>query len=97
MVDGLRTFVLDEGMGDPVVLLHGIPTQAYLWRDVARVVVRAHRVIPTCSVSVSPTAPLLPIFPRSGRRTTWIASWRNSGSTVSVWSHMTTERSSGPN
>jgi pimeloyl-ACP methyl ester carboxylesterase len=45
MVDGLRTFVLDEGMGDPVVLLHGIPTQAYLWRDVARVVVRAHRVI----------------------------------------------------
>jgi pimeloyl-ACP methyl ester carboxylesterase len=45
VVDGLRTFVLDEGMGDPVVFLHGIPTQAYLWRDVAHIVVRQRRVI----------------------------------------------------
>lgn len=45
MVDGLRTHVLDEGMGDPVVMLHGIPTQAYLWRDVARVVSRERRAI----------------------------------------------------
>jgi len=37
--------VLDHGFGDPVVFLHGIPTQAYLWRDVARVVGRQHRVI----------------------------------------------------
>ena len=44
-VAGLRTFVLDEGMGDPVVFLHGIPTQAFLWRDVARVVAMEHRVI----------------------------------------------------
>jgi pimeloyl-ACP methyl ester carboxylesterase len=44
-VDGLRTFVLDEGSGEPVVFLHGIPTQAFLWRDVADVVAREHRVI----------------------------------------------------
>jgi pimeloyl-ACP methyl ester carboxylesterase len=41
----LRTCVLDEGMGEPLVLLHGIPTQAFLWRDVARMVAREHRVI----------------------------------------------------
>jgi pimeloyl-ACP methyl ester carboxylesterase len=44
-VDGLRTWVLDTGFGDPVVFLHGIPTQAYLWRDVARVVGRDFRAI----------------------------------------------------
>lgn len=44
-VNGLRTMILDHGFGDPVVFLHGIPTQAYLWRDVARVVGREHRVI----------------------------------------------------
>lgn len=42
---GLRTFVLEEGYGDPVVLLHGIPSQAYLWRDVARGLARDYRVI----------------------------------------------------
>jgi 2-hydroxymuconate-semialdehyde hydrolase len=42
---GHRTFVLDEGSGDPVVFLHGIPTQAFLWRDVTSVVARKHRVI----------------------------------------------------
>jgi pimeloyl-ACP methyl ester carboxylesterase len=44
-VDGIRTFVLDSGMGDPVVFLHGIPSQAYLWRDVAQVVSHRARVI----------------------------------------------------
>jgi pimeloyl-ACP methyl ester carboxylesterase len=24
---------IDEGSGDPLVLLHGIPTWGYLWRD----------------------------------------------------------------
>jgi pimeloyl-ACP methyl ester carboxylesterase len=37
-VDGLRTWVLDEGLGEPVVFLHGIPTSSYVWRDVVRVV-----------------------------------------------------------
>lgn len=44
-IDGLRTFVLDAGMGDPVVFLHGIPTQAFLWRDVVQVVGHRWRVV----------------------------------------------------
>lgn len=42
---GHRTLVLDEGAGEPVVFLHGIPTQAFMWRDVAGVVARGHRAI----------------------------------------------------
>lgn len=37
--------VFDEGSGEPVVMLHGIPTHAYLWRDVARVVSVSQRVV----------------------------------------------------
>jgi 2-hydroxymuconate-semialdehyde hydrolase len=44
-IDGLRTFVLDTGYGDPVVFLHGIPTSSFLWRDVGEVVSRRWRVI----------------------------------------------------
>ena len=33
-VDGLRTFVREEGSGDPVVLMHGLPTSSYLYRKV---------------------------------------------------------------
>ena len=44
-IDGLRTFVLDTGMGEPVVFLHGIPTSSFLWRDVAQVVSHRWRVI----------------------------------------------------
>ncbi|MEI2616927.1 MAG: alpha/beta fold hydrolase [Thermomicrobiales bacterium] len=45
VVDGIRTFVLDEGLGEPIVFLHGIPTSSFLWRDVARVVSRERRAI----------------------------------------------------
>lgn len=44
-VAGLRTYVLDEGLGAPVLLLHGIPTQAFLWRDVARGLAGRWRVV----------------------------------------------------
>jgi 2-hydroxymuconate-semialdehyde hydrolase len=37
--------VLDEGSGHPVVMLHGIPTHSFLWRDVSRVVSLGQRVI----------------------------------------------------
>ena len=30
--DGVGSFVLDEGTGDPVVCLHGVPASAYLYR-----------------------------------------------------------------
>jgi haloalkane dehalogenase len=31
---GVRSFVREEGSGDPVVLVHGVPTCSYLWRKV---------------------------------------------------------------
>lgn len=34
-VDGVELRVLDEGAGPPVLLLHGFPDRAELWRDVA--------------------------------------------------------------
>jgi haloalkane dehalogenase len=33
-VNGRRIAYVDEGSGDPVVLLHGNPTSSYLWRNV---------------------------------------------------------------
>jgi|GEM_PF-82174 len=32
--NGLDLHYLDEGSGDPIILLHGVPTSSYLWRDV---------------------------------------------------------------
>lgn len=36
---------VDEGSGDPVLFLHGIPTWSYLWRDVAPPIRDGRRVI----------------------------------------------------
>jgi haloalkane dehalogenase len=33
-VDGVRLHYVDEGDGDPIVLLHGEPTSSYLWRKI---------------------------------------------------------------
>jgi len=44
--DGLRLHYLDEGRGAPVMLFHGEPTWAYLYRKIAAVLVTAgYRVI----------------------------------------------------
>lgn len=40
-----RWFVRDMGRGDPVVLLHGIPTSSFLWRKVLSVLARDARAI----------------------------------------------------
>lgn len=46
-VDGhdLDVAYYDEGSGDPVVFLHGIPTNSFLWRDVISPVAAERRVI----------------------------------------------------
>ena len=33
-VRGYRMSYVDEGSGDPIVLLHGNPTSSYLWRNI---------------------------------------------------------------
>ena len=46
-VDGhdLEVAYYDDGDGEPVVFLHGIPTSSFLWRDVAPPLSDEHRVI----------------------------------------------------
>ena len=43
--DGLRMHYLDEGSGDPILLLHGEPTWAYLYRKVIPPLAQRARVI----------------------------------------------------
>ncbi len=48
MIDGLRIHYLDEGPkdADPIILLHGLPTWSYLYRDMIPILTEAgHRVI----------------------------------------------------
>lgn len=44
-VDGHRIAYIDEGNGMPVLLMHGIPTNALMWRDVIPVLSKHFRVI----------------------------------------------------
>ena len=44
-VNGRRLAYVDEGIGRPIVLLHGNPTSSYLWRNVVPHLVESGRVI----------------------------------------------------
>ena len=44
-VDGVKIHYVDEGSGDPVVFLHGIPTWSYLWRNIIPTVATQCRCI----------------------------------------------------
>lgn len=44
-VHGKRIAYIDEGTGEPIVLLHGNPTSSYLWRNVVPELVDSGRVI----------------------------------------------------
>jgi len=43
--DGLRMHYVDEGVGDPVLLLHGEPTWAYLYRKMVTPLAGVARVV----------------------------------------------------
>ena len=58
-LDGLRLHYLDEGAGDPVLLLHGEPTWSFLWR----------RLIPPLAARRRVVAPDLLGFGRSDKPT----------------------------
>ena len=44
-VDGLRLHYLEQGSGDPVLMLHGWPTSSYLWRNIIGAVGEGNRAI----------------------------------------------------
>jgi pimeloyl-ACP methyl ester carboxylesterase len=44
-LSGVRVAYLDEGRGEPVVMVHGIPTSSYLWRNMIRVLSPDFRLI----------------------------------------------------
>ena len=33
-VDGAKLHYIEQGQGDPILFLHGVPTSSYLWRNV---------------------------------------------------------------
>jgi haloalkane dehalogenase len=43
--DGLRLHYLDEGSGDPVVMVHGNPTWSFYWRELVKALSPEYRVI----------------------------------------------------
>ena len=45
VVNGKRLAYIEEGHGDPIVLLHGTPTSSYLWRNVIPELTASGRVI----------------------------------------------------
>ena len=44
-VDGISIRYVDQGEGAPIVLVHGIPTSSFLWRDVIEKLSNHGRVI----------------------------------------------------
>ena len=44
-VDGLRLHYLEQGSGEPVLMLHGWPTSSYLWRGIVPAVGEGNRAI----------------------------------------------------
>lgn len=62
--DGIGLSYLDEGEGDPVVMVHGNPTWSFYWRDLVRDLREDHRVIALdhvgCGRSDKPAADAYP-------------------------------------
>lgn len=45
IVDGVRIHYVDQGEGDPVLMVHGQPTWSYLWRNIIPAIAENHRAI----------------------------------------------------
>lgn len=45
LADGIRLHVVEYGSGEPLLLLHGLPTTSYLWHNVARDLAHSHRCL----------------------------------------------------
>jgi len=44
-VNGSKMHYLEQGSGDPIIFLHGIPTSSYLWRNIIPVLSEHARCI----------------------------------------------------
>jgi len=44
-IDGHKIAFREQGSGSPVILIHGIPTNSLMWRDIMPQLARSHRVI----------------------------------------------------
>lgn len=44
-IDGSKIHYIDEGSGEPILFLHGMPTWSYLWRNMIPVIARKYRCI----------------------------------------------------
>jgi haloalkane dehalogenase len=44
-IDGLAYHYLDEGQGEPVVMLHGNPTWSFFYRELIKALSKTHRII----------------------------------------------------
>lgn len=44
-IDGHKIAFREQGEGSPVILIHGIPTNSYMWRDIIPQLATKHRVI----------------------------------------------------
>ncbi len=42
---GHKIHYIDEGQGDPIVFIHGVPTSSYLWRNIISPLSKHHRCI----------------------------------------------------
>lgn len=62
-VGGLRMHYVDEGAGDPVVMVHGNPTWSFYWRELIKALRGTHRCIAMdhigCGLSDKPNDELL--------------------------------------
>lgn len=74
-LDGTFISYLDEGHGEPVVLLHGIPTWSFCWEPVLGSLVRHGRVL----------APDLPGFGFSDKRDTFDRSIGRQAERIDEW------------
>lgn len=59
--DGIRMHYVDEGQGDPVVMVHGNPTWSFYYRDLIKALSPTHRVVAVdhigCGLSDKPEEP----------------------------------------
>lgn len=44
-IDGHKIAFLEQGSGSPIILLHGIPTNSLMWRNIIPELAKTHRVI----------------------------------------------------